>query len=334
MRPRTLIWLALPLVMWWLLRAIPLQDVRDSLGGLSVAKLVWLAALNILILLSFNSRWWLILRAQGYKLRFIPLLGYRTASFAISYFTPGTQFGGEPLQVLLLSKRHPIPQQSALTAVALDKIFELLANFTFLITGVALILGRGLITGLSPVLALGSSAGLLLLPLIYLFALWHGRAPLSWIVSRLPSQLLKIGAFHQTNSLVESMEKQIYSLFRGKPATILWASFVSGSIWALLLLEYWLVVYFLGAELNLVQTIAALTAARIAFLMPLPGGLGALEASQVLAMAALGFNPALGIAVALWIRVRDIVIGVVGLWWGGALLQGVPDLSLQTQAGD
>jgi uncharacterized membrane protein YbhN (UPF0104 family) len=52
---------------------------------------------------------------------------------------------------------------------------------------------------------------------------------------------------------------------------------------------------------------------RLAFLVPLPGGLGALEASQTFALAALGFQPALGIALSLLIRARDIILGAAGL---------------------
>ena len=75
--------------------------------------------------------------------------------------------------------------------------------------------------------------------------------------------------------------------------------------------------YFLGVSLTFDQTIVALTAARLAILFPLPGGLGALEASQVLAMTVLELNPAVGLSLSLLIRVRDVLLGSLGLWWGG-----------------
>ena len=73
----------------------------------------------------------------------------------------------------------------------------------------------------------------------------------------------------------------------------------------------------LGLNLTPVQTISVLTAARIAYLLPLPAGLGTLEASQVLALGALGLNPALGISLSLLIRARDVALGGFGLWWAG-----------------
>ena len=64
-----------------------------------------------------------------------------------------------------------------------------------------------------------------------------------------------------------------------------------------------------------------MTAARIAFLLPAPGGLGVLEASQVLTFSALGLNPAVGLSLTLLIRVRDIALGTGGLLWAGIILQ-------------
>ncbi len=77
---------------------------------------------------------------------------------------------------------------------------------------------------------------------------------------------------------------------------------------------------FLGLGLTLIQLVVILTAARIAFLLPLPGGIGTLEASQVLAFQALGFDPALGLSFSLAVRARDVLFGGIGLWWGGVLI--------------
>jgi uncharacterized membrane protein YbhN (UPF0104 family) len=63
----------------------------------------------------------------------------------------------------------------------------------------------------------------------------------------------------------------------------------------------------------------ALTAVRIAFLLPMPAGLGMLEAGQVLAMGLIGVNPALGVSLSLLIRIRDVIFGGLGLWLGGVL---------------
>jgi len=98
------------------------------------------------------------------------------------------------------------------------------------------------------------------------------------------------------------------------PRTVLIASLVSLSTWVGMVFEYWLLTRFLGLRLSLSQVISALVAARLAFLTPLPGGLGALEASQVLALQSLGLDPSYGVSVSLLIRIRDILFGGAGLF--------------------
>jgi uncharacterized membrane protein YbhN (UPF0104 family) len=97
---------------------------------------------------------------------------------------------------------------------------------------------------------------------------------------------------------------------------------VSLVTWLVLLGEYWLMLRFLGIDLDLLQTVAVLTIARFAFLVPLPGALGALEVSQVFALTALGYSSAQGLSLALLIRARDLVFGGLGVLLGSALLGG------------
>ena len=333
-RFQILFWLLLLALLVLALRDIPLTDIWETLQGLDPLQLLLLALFNILIFLLFSSRWWLILHAQGYRLPYLSLAGYRLSAFAISYFTPGTQFGGEPLQVYLLQNRHHIPGSSALTAVMLDKLFEILANFTFLIIGILLIVSGGLFKGLMHVHTVLVISALLSLPLGYLFALWAGRFPLTWLIVKLPARTTNLAVVRRAAPLIVSTERQIATLFHHKPLTILWVLFLSGFIWILLLAEYWLMLRFLGVQLNLSQTIGALTAARIAFLTPLPGGIGALEASQVIALQALGLHPAMGISVSLLIRARDLTLGGIGLWWAAALSRRRILEPLPAQAGD
>jgi hypothetical protein len=77
--------------------------------------------------------------------------------------------------------------------------------------------------------------------------------------------------------------------------------------------EYALITSFLGINLHGWQTLAAWTTSWLAFLVPLPGGLGALEASQVFTLGAFDISAALAIGVTLLIRARDLLIGGLGL---------------------
>ncbi len=331
---RFLVWFALPLLVGWTLRMVPFAEIWPALGGLGIRSIAILVLLNLAILIMFNSRWWLILRAQGHNLPYSALVSYRLAAFALSYLTPGTQFGGEPLQIYILQRRHQVPGLTALTTVTLDKLFEVLANFAFLTVGLVLVLSGGLFAGLANARLGLLIAAWLSLPLIYLSILWKGNFPLTALAVKLQGWAARPGWIDRLSPYIASTERQISSLFRSQPLVILWILLLSGLMWMLLLFEYWLTLHFLGFNLTLLQAIGALTAARLAFLTPVPGGLGALEASQVFAMQALGLHPALGLSVSLLIRARDLTLGAIGLWLVASFSRTPAIKPLPCQAGD
>jgi uncharacterized membrane protein YbhN (UPF0104 family) len=289
-------------------------DWRAALEQVRPGALALLVVWNGLVALAFPLRWAIALRLLGQRAPFLALFRYRFAAFAVSYLTPGAQFGGEPLQVAALASRHRIPHSEALASVALDKLFDLLANFTFLALGLAVILQQGLLPHLSPGWASVWVGALLSGPLLYLGGLVAGRRPVSgllcFVASRLPE---KWCAWLYT---VEEAEERLGCLLKLEPGAAVWLGLPGVMMIALSLSEYWLAAYALGVRLTAVQTVVALTAARLAFLTPLPAGVGALEAGQMLAMQALGFSPATGIAMSACIRIRDAALAGTGIVWG------------------
>lgn len=319
LRLRRLFWLALLLPAWWALRQVPLAEAWAILRGVRAEAALALAVLNLAILASFAMRWWLILGALGFRRPYLPLAGYRLAAFGVTYFTPGPQLGGEPLQVYLLQRRQGVPAASALASVALDKLFELLANFTFLLLGVGTLLLSGFVAGPARIPALPAALALLALPAGAALALRAGSRPLSRLLSRLASLLPAWAFLPRASRALACAEQQAGEFLQRQPRAILQALALSALTWAALLLEFRLALQALGAPLSLPQAVAALTAARLAFLLPIPAGVGALEAGQVLAMQAFGVNPAFGVSLSLLIRARDFAFGGLGLWLGGWL---------------
>lgn len=307
-----LLWLLVPLLLWWALRDIRLAEIWATLQRLSWAQVGLLVLLNVLALFSFTAGWWLILRAQGYAIPYLALVRYRIAAFGVSYFTLGPQFGGEPLQVLFLQKRHGVPGTVAVAATALDKIFELLVNFIFLMLGLLLMAHWQILPGLTDSLVLPLMALLLAFPLLAWLGAWARWTPLTWLMERWPTRR---PTYQRVFQAVRESELHIVEFCRTQPASVLGVLLMALLSWGLILLEYWLSLAFLGLSLTWPQLVTALTLNRLAFLAPLPGGLGALESGQVLAMTTLGLDPTLGVAQALLIRARDVAMGLLGLWW-------------------
>ena len=313
----TILWALVALLFWWAWRDISLAQVWDALSQLSLLSLAILLLLNGVIILIFSSRWWIILRALGHKIPYLTLTKYRLAGFGVGYFTPGPQFGGEPLQVYFLHKNHDISTETALTSVSLDKLLEMLSNFTFLAIAMLVVVWQGLFFQEMAGTVVGFMAGMIILLLCYIIVLWMGQTPLAWIFGRLSLKRNQASPSVIRQTLL-NVESQIGSFCRDKPRTLLLSGLLSALKWILLFGEYALALRFLGLEVSLVNALAIIVFARLAFLTPLPGGLGALEAGQVFAMQSLGFEPVFGVSMSLFIRVRDSLFGLFGLWVGSA----------------
>lgn len=322
-----LFWLALAALLLWLtLRTVDLSEVQARLGQLQPAQIILLLAVNVAVLATFSARWWLLLAAQGYRINYLLLMTYRLATFAVSYFTPGPHFGGEPLQVYLITSRHKTPVAVSVAAVVVDKVLEMTTNFTFLTIGVIFVVRAQALPDVSETQLLATSFLLLLLPLSLLAALMLGRRPISTLLAWMerPWRWLRphserLAATRFAEALRQS-ETQSIVLCRQHPITMLLAIGASILSWAAIVGEFWLMTAVLGLDLTLPEAVAALLAARVAILLPLPAALGALEISQALAMRLLGQSPAAGVSLSVLIRARDVLLGLIGLGLAGVLV--------------
>jgi uncharacterized protein (TIRG00374 family) len=319
---RFALWLGLPLALAWVLRDVSLAKLGEALGALTPGEIALLGAVNLLVVLAFSGRWWALLRARGLRARYLPLSAYRLAAFAVSYFTPGTHFGGEPLQVHLVHRREHVPLATATASVVLDKTIELIANFAFLAVGLAMVVRLGLQPPGSGLVLRAVSLLLLILPAAYLIAAWRGKRPVTWVAAKLGLRRAGLGWRARLVRGLEESEREVAVAAQRAPMGILAGAAFSALSWGLLLLEWAMALTFLGIDLSAGEVVAVVTAARLALFVPLPGAAGALEASLLFAVTTLGYSSAQALSLALVIRVRDVAFGVIGLWLGGWLAGG------------
>ncbi len=310
-------WVVLVLLLWWALQSAPLGEIWALLRQLQAWQLAVLMVFNIGIFVLITMRWWIIVRAQNKKVPFYPLLGFRLAAYGLSYFTVGPQVGGEPLQIIYLQKHYGLTYARATAAVIMDKLLELLTNFLLIAAGIYAIFRVGILSGTDFQVTLGliPLTLLMLWPLINVILLYNGKYPLSGLLRAAPTRFTEL----KWVRLIIVSEHMAGLFTQRHPRALLASLAVSLLSWVLMLAEYGLMLVFLDVHLDLWQTLAALTAMLVSFLMPLPGGLGALEASQVFAMNALGQPAAVGISLCLLIRARDILLGGFGLLLAGGV---------------
>ena len=252
--------------------------------------------------------------ASGFAVALSPM----NLLYALAGAIIGTAIGvlpglGPPATIALLL---PVTYgMDATSAVIMDKLLEFLVNFLLLGVGVWAVVRVGLLSesGTSLTLSLIGLAGVLMWPAIHILLLVRGKYPIAALLRRQPF-------VPQTNRglrLIIVSERMAAAFCRRHLRAMSLAILASALALAGIVLEYVLMIQFLGMQLSGVQIFAALTAMQLAFLMPLPGGLGALEASQVFALGAFGVDAASAIGLTLIIRARDILVGGIGLLLAG-----------------
>lgn len=318
LRPlRWLLWLPVPLLLYWALRGVRLEEMAQTLGRLSWGRLGILLAVNLAYFAVLTARWAWILHGLGERLSIagtLRLAASRLAGFAVSYLTPGPQFGGEPVQLALARSWTGLAYTRGSASLLLDKSFELAGNFAFLGVGVlALRAIPGIGGGSLGAAALFLPALLVLLPIAYLAAAFSDRRPLSALAARLPARWRARPWHARLLAFLEASEAEVTAYGRRPWRALLQVLLSFATVWSLSVLEQWLTLRFLGLPFSLTQTLLLQAGVKLAMLLPFPGALGALEAAQRAVFAWLGYGPETALALSLYMRARDLSFALAGL---------------------
>ena len=247
---RTVWFLVLAALLYFALRNAPLTEIWQALKRLQLWQIALILVINAIVIGLMTTRWWIIVRAENPSVPFLPLMGYRLSVFGLSYFTPGPQVGGEPLQVLYLQRNHGLSFARATSAVIMDKLLEFLVNFILIAIGAWAIVRVGLVSGngIRLNLSLIGLAVLLVWPLIHIILLYNGVTPISRLLLRQPF----IQKDHQGIRLIVVAERMA-SVFCKRHLRAMFLA-IGASLLAILGIatEYFLMVSFLGMQIDAV----------------------------------------------------------------------------------
>jgi uncharacterized protein (TIRG00374 family) len=82
--------------------------------------------------------------------------------------------------------------------------------------------------------------------------------------------------------------------------------------WAGMIAEFWLLLRFVDVPVDLTTYVFLFTVVRLAFLLPLPGGIGSVEAALFWAFQALALPLSAAAGLIVLMRLRDVVILLAG----------------------
>lgn len=301
----------------WTLSRLPLDAIASQFSLLAWHNwLLWIFV-NIVILYLAIQRWHVLGLALTAPIALSRLFRLRQAGSAISFITPGPHFGGEPLQLLWMRNHFNIPMHRAVAMLGLDRFMETVTNIAVLLAGVLLLLGTTILPihewlQISAILA-GILAALLIGTALIL------RHP-DWLAKRFSSMTHSWRADSnrkQTQSDKKTGWQSFVDLLKeavGQHQSRLWlALLLSLAAWGVLIGELVLLLNLLGVSASPSDVVLIMVGIRLAMLLPVPGGLGTIEASLLWSFNVLGFEPSAAIGLIALIRLRDALVLLVGL---------------------
>jgi uncharacterized protein (TIRG00374 family) len=312
---RIIILIILVGLLWWALRDAPLQEIWRTISHLQGWQIIALLSLNASFYMLATLRWWLIVEAENKHINYWPLFKVRVSVFGVSYFTLGPQVGGEALQVLALQRKYGLTFTHSTAAVLMDKLLEFFADFFLLAMGLTAVLQAGILfeNGAQLTESMIALVFLIAWPPVHLLLLYKKHYPITAFLYRIPfiSKKSKWIRFARASERLAGMFCQRH------PRRLLLVSGISLVTAAGMVADYALMASFMGIHLSFWKTVAGWTIGWVSLLMPLPGGLGAMEASQVFILGRFGYSAATALSLALLQRGRDILVGGLGLLLAG-----------------
>ena len=286
--------------LWNYLRRIGVWGVAAILGLFCLASVLETVSWQLKLL---SIRLDIIWMYRLWKLRLV--------GEAFNIVTPLASLGGEPLKAALINSHYGIGYREAAASLILEQTVQNLALIPFLLIGFVLLLGAGV------------------LPLPYQVAAGVGLMVFStsivlfFLVQRYKF-FSRLGRGFGTRAsavlgLVHDLEDRLivfYTCYGRRFALALALEFVS---WMLSAVEIGLILRLLGysAGFGEAWTIAAGVVLVRSGLFLVPAGIGVQEGAALLIGGALTGSPALGLAVSLVLRFREIIWVALGLVLGG-----------------
>ena len=250
------------------------------------------------------------------QIRLVELFSLRLAGEAVNNVTPVFDVGGEPLKALLASKRFNIPMPAALAASVVGRTALFLSEIIFMLIGASAALFFTDIPGTWRWIFFGC---IIVFVTAALFFFAMQKKGFFGIISKIFNGIRRRPALaERLHVSSQTIDDEIRSFYKNEPRRFAASVLFHFIGWVLGSFEMALIFYLLGKPINLGQAFlleSLLQLVRTASFF-IPGNLGTQEAGLALLTFWIGYAPAVGVAVSLLKRLRQIFwtgIGF-GLW--------------------
>lgn len=271
------------------------------------AGILWTSLFHIVPMIACVFGWQALLpgRVKASKLFFLYVLWIRAS---VNNLMPVARIGGEIVSVRVMIK-HGIRKSPAIASTVVEITLSVLAQFVFVLAGVALFVMRVSDQSVTAQLFWG-----LLISAPAIGAMFYVQ---------------KVGFFGLVEKLFVMLFRDKWKKFAGSAARLdhavrimyrrrgkaFYCFVMQVASWALCSVEIWLALDYLGHPLTLAECmmIEALIQATSSAAFIVPGALGVQEAGFMLFGSMLGLTPEISAALAVIRRCRDLILYIPGL---------------------
>ena len=258
----------------------------------------------------YSMRFKVILDSYGHKINIFRLVKQHICTFAVSYVTPASRLGGEPIRVYMLKKECDVDYKIGTTVVILDKFIEILGSALYGVIGLILLIVLFDIPSYFKIFF----GVIVFLALFLLFIIYHRIINNRGVFSDL-FLLLRLNKIKDWNKFIPTLkdiENKMSDFFKyHKKSFALSMIFylISG---ILFIIEFKFLLLSIGMNASIFQIILAINVWGLTAFIPTPGSLGFLEAGQSGLFQIMQGNGTGGLAMILILRVCYLAMACLG----------------------
>jgi uncharacterized protein (TIRG00374 family) len=290
-------------------RKIGTEKIWQSLLSFSPIGILVVFLMMIISHIIGILRWQIILKDKGYHFEFKELILPWFVNFGITFFAPFAFAGAETMRASIVKeKKKEARWKKVLSSVFIDKLFEGTTSILMIFLGILSLVFYSV--NLSYKMWLFFL--FLMIPILGV-GYFYFKAFNSQSIAKFAEKPLRKIFNHRAESIFQ-IEEEIFNFLDKNNKNFKEAFFLAILRQVFDFLACFFILFFMGANLNILQSIAVIGFIYISFyIIPVPAAIGILEIIQAVIFNHFGFAPQLGAAFSLLYRAFFFVFAFLGI---------------------
>ncbi len=256
-------------------------------------------------------RWSLVIKTQGFKVKFFRLLQYRLAGFGFSYLTPIAEIGGAPFRAHLL-KKEGIPFNKGLLNVIIDNFLEVFTQ--------AILVSLSLLAFISHFGFSKKMEWIFVLAIILFLILT------TWVLQRFRRGYLVLSPFFKVLRIksvyrtFSKIERPFIDFFSNNKKVFIKTILLTILNFAVSIIEAGALIYLMGFRFGPLNIFFSKIILNISTLFPVPAGLGVSEWMQAAFFSSVMAGKSAGLIFSILFKAKCLFFAFLGIliffyWW-------------------